>query len=357
MHGGNPWGWIARTGMALERVVDFSANLNPFGPPPGLYEHLRERLDRSAWYPDPVFGRLRAAWGRVWGVAPERLLAGHGAADLIHLVSRWHRGGRAVIVSPTFSEYDRAVRADRGESVPFFLESERNWALPSPPPAPFWEGKHLLFLCHPNNPTGSGWPRERLLDWIAAAHAGGLWVVVDESYRELSDDPAGADLMSEGSRFPRLILIRSLTKAFAVPGLRLGFLAAAPGVVRTLQAIQPSWGLSGLAEAAGLWLVEQTGWLAQQGRRIRPLRRAFQGGLRERTGLLPFPSSANFFLCRHRETGRDLEALVERLAQRGIFVRRCDDFPGLAPGRFLRLAVRRPEENQQFVEAVRELGF
>ena len=349
-HGGAIWPLLER-GISPAEILDFSVDLNPLGPPPGWEQVLQEGLQEAALYPDPCYRDLRQAIAAAEGISPDRILPGNGTADLIHLITRWLKPKRAVVVVPTFTEYERAVRADGGEVLPYLLREEEGFL---PGPAPETDAR-LLFLCNPNNPTGRLWPRERLQEWLESCRRQGITTVVDEAYMDFVEDGPRFSAVQWLERFPRLIVLRSMTKSFAVPGLRLGYLAGSERIVSELGGIQPPWPVNGPAALVGRWLAGRQGYLEESRGGVRVFRQSFQEQLKEFPGLRCLPSEANFILCRITDPAWDAQRLASAVAERGILIRTCDDFTGLEAGRFIRLAVRRPEQNERLSRALREV--
>jgi threonine-phosphate decarboxylase len=349
-HGGNIWPLLEK-GISPAEILDFSVDLNPLGPPPGWEQVLREGLQEAALYPDPSYRDLRQAIAAVEGISPDRILPGNGTADLIHLITRWLKPSQAAVAVPTFTEYERAVRADGGEVVPCLLREEDGF-LPGPAPE---TRAQLLFLCNPNNPTGRLWPRDRLLEWLEHCRRQGITAVVDEAYMDFVEDGLRFSAVQWLDRFPRLIVLRSMTKSFAVPGLRLGYLTASERIVSELSGIQPPWPVNGPAALAGRWLAGQQSYLEESRRSVRIFRQGLQEQLQGLPALSCIPSEANFILCRITDLAWDAGRLAAALAERGILVRTCGDFTGLEKERFIRVAVRRPEQNERLLRGLKEI--
>jgi len=354
-HGGNLWPLLEKALPGSETPLDFSVDMNPFGPPSGLRSLLEEGLDQIHCYPEPSYRIFREAAAQVEGVDPSEILSGNGTADLIHLISRWKaRDGVAVIV-PAFTEYERAARADGSEPVRWMLREENGAFIPPVLDKPPWlERAGLLFLCNPNNPTGTLWPQEPLLRLLHLCEESGTILVVDEAYMDLVEDGNRHSLVPRVKESDHLIVLRSLTKGFAVPGLRLGYLAASSRTIRQLNGLQPPWSVNAVAAHAGPKLLQDQQYLADSRAGLQPLRRSLWNALGGIQGLIPYPSAANFFLCRLENRNLSGSELVERLKNRGILIRTCDDFTGLAAGRFIRTAVRRMEENERLVASLKE---
>ena len=357
-HGGNPWALLESPASDPSAVFDFSADLNPLGPPPALGQLLREAASRIPWYPEPTYREFRDAAARAEGVDPAQILPGNGTADLIHLISRWRAGCTVLVMTPTFTEYERAAAADRSAVLPWPAAEEAGFA----PHAPDGLGPELqeglVFLCNPNNPTGVLWRREQLLELITLAGRRDAVVVLDEAYMDFVEDGRRYSLASLTERNPALLVLRSLTKSFCIPGLRAGYLVGSSDRVRRLQAVCSPWAMNAMAAFVGARLLEQEqeAWLDSTRRQVGLWRSSLERDLRVLGWIHPYPAAANFLLCRILDPAKPGPWLAERLARRGILVRTCDDFTGLEPGRFIRLAVRSAEENRHLVEALREVG-
>jgi len=352
-HGGNPWALLDTQGSHPEEILDFSADLNPSGPPESVSFLLQEGCKKVPWYPEPTYRDFREAAARFHGIDPSHILPGNGTAQLIHLISRWQRKSRVAVVTPTFTEYERAVTAEGGDLVPWPLQEENRFLPPALNGALGLRGARLLFLCNPNNPTGTLWPMGELLQLIQTCEQAGTWIVVDEATMDLVEDRLRYSVVPFVKRFPHLIVLRSMTKSFSVPGLRIGYLAASKRAVEELNSIQPPWAMNALAAFVGAGLFKEERYLKDSRQRIKELKHLLWEGLSTLPGLSPYPSEANFFLCRMTDPKGSNQGLAQKLQAQGILIRTCDDFTGLARGQFIRLAVRRLEENGLLVEALR----
>ena len=330
--------------------LDFSANINPLGPPAAALAAGAEALRGEAGrYPDLNYPELRTALAGYLEVPPETVLPTNGGAEALFLGARaaaeGANGSKAIVLEPTFSEYAAAARAAGFEILRVVARRpEMGFRLDLAVLDEALEGSRgvgLVFLCNPNNPTGDAAPREAVLRAVERVRETGAVLVVDEAFADFAPRFSVASRVDE-----TLFVARSFTKFFAVPGLRLGcLLALDPGRVR---AFQPSWSVNAVAAAVGVAAAGEATFagatLAEVARRRRELFLALEG----LPGITPYPGAANFLLV-HGPRG-----LPERLAQRGILVRGCEPFLGLGPG-FFRLAVRRQEENERLVRTLRDV--
>ena len=335
-------------GTQSDGFLDFSANINPLGPPKAALgagvDALYEEAER---YPDLHYTQLRAALAGYLGVSPDRVLPTNGGAEALFLAARTaaeeSAGRKAVILEPTFSEYAAAARAAGFEVEGVVARrSETDFRLDMAALDDALAGSRgvgLVFLCNPNNPTGDAVSRREVLSLAERGREAGAVLVVDEAFADFAPHLSVAQEVGEG-----LYVARSFTKFFAVPGLRLGCLVAQD--TARVRAFQPSWPVNAVAAAVGIAAAADESFaetaLAEVALRRQELFYAL-GGL---PGLTPYLGAANFLLV------RGPEGLVQELARRGVLVRGCEPFRGLGPG-FFRVAVRGSGENERLVEEMR----
>jgi histidinol-phosphate aminotransferase len=346
-HGGIQAREIAELGFgSASEVLDFSVNINPLGPPPGVSEALAA-IDLSR-YPDPTCADLRDELSRYLRVPPSCLLVGNGSSELIHLIVRLfvRRGQRPVVFAPTFSEFQRAVEAVGGNPYPWTAPASRGfqWALKNKASVLDRVKAPLVWLCNPNNPTGVYLRREQV-ESLAAGLTGGP-LVLDEAYVEFVEDPwRSLDLTDSG----RVIVLRSMTKDYALAGLRLGYLVAHPDVVTAAAALQPCWSVSSPAQAAGIAALRAKDYLPRARAVLREAKQYLTQSLAA-AGFEVTAGEANFVLLR---VG-DATLVRRRLLEQGIAVRDCSSF-GLPE--FIRIGVRPLAECERLVEACGHLDL
>jgi len=343
-------------GFSKGQILDFSVDVNPLGFPSSLRCVIFDHVDDVRYYPDPSAQAFREAISVSHDIPLEAILPGNGAAELIHLLARLRQVKRALIIDPTFGEYAWAMEqvgatimsVHTAEANGFHLElTHEEWQRRL-------KDADLVFLCNPNNPTGVVVPRVDVLELAQRCRRTGTLLVLDESFAELLDDPEDASVVPDVMELNNVVVLRSLTKCFAIPGLRLGYVVASPSIVEDLRALQQPWPLNTFALAVGVQLCNETAFLVRSRQVIAELREELQRALSTVPGLQPLPSVTNFILCKLTTPACSSSELCERLARRGIIIRNCDSFPGLDPGRFVRLAVRTRADNRRLVQALRE---
>jgi L-threonine-O-3-phosphate decarboxylase len=343
VHGALDFAELDRLGLAPEAVVDFSMNGNPYGPSP----RVREAIAQVPYerYPDREVLALRQVLAGHLDITPEQLLVGNGSTELIWLLALAfvRPGDHVVLVGPTFGEYTRAAILMGGHLHFYTAQPEESFRVVPEQITQFlqqWQPR-LVFVCNPNNPTGTFVTPDVIAHW-ATAWPGTLFIV-DEAYLTFT---ANAPSVLPRLRHNMLVL-RSMTKAYALAGLRLGYAVGSPDVLAALQRARPPWSVNALAQAAGIAALQDTAYLTSCLERIAQAQHDLMAGLHA-LGLLPVPSTTHFFLMRVGHGAACRQALLER----GILVRDCASF-GLPD--YIRVATRRPEENARLLAALAEV--
>jgi histidinol-phosphate aminotransferase len=342
VHGSFDYAELARFGLRPEEVTDFSVSVNPFGPP----LVVREAVAKADYehYPDSRAGTLVRALALRLDVPEWNILAGSGSSELIRLVAQAYLGpgDRALAPVPTYGDYAVACRtlgADLLE-VPRAGPPDFRLSVDDIITAVRKATPKVVFICNPNNPTGQYFKRREIESILESA--GDSLVVVDEAYAAFVDERwDSASLINRGN----LVLLRSMTKDYALAGARLGYLLAPSEIIRVLAGLQAPWSLNAGAQAAGLAVLGDDAYLPRCAANIRKAKAFLIGNLLE-LGLKPVPSAANYFLVQVH----DAADLRGRLLRRRVLVRDCTSF-GLSG--YIRLGVRTIPECRKLLEALR----
>jgi cobyric acid synthase CobQ/L-threonine-O-3-phosphate decarboxylase len=359
-HGGNVWKMAERAGVRPEELLDFSANINPLGPPPWLAETVADALSQVAHYPDPEASDLTLAACELYKVWPTQALAGNGASELLPAVCRLAaRQGltRAIIPVPAYVDLDRCCRLAGLGVEHLVCTAQKGFAPDLEALAALLATPALVLLTSPNNPTGVCVPARHVRD-LARAFPKSLFVV-DESFadfvpgidEEKGDDAAGGSGRLVRQRPDNVIVLVSMTKFYAVPGLRLGLCFAAPENAQRLRRRLPPWNVGTLGQKVGARCLRDLDYRDRTIREVARLREKLTAELREIPGLRVFPGTANFLLCRLDRVGMSAQPLFERLLAEGLVIRLCANFDGLDDSYF-RIAVRTEDENARLVDAL-----
>ena len=350
VHGGLNFGELKALGLRPEEVIDFSASINPLGPSIRALEASRNV--NLAAYPDPECLELRSAIGDAVGVDAECVLPGNGSTELIHLLSRAFLSpdDTAVIFSPTFGEYAAACLMEGVEPVSILSPvagKERPpflWDIPVALAHIAVHSPSLVFLCNPNNPTGVYLDRSEVEQIAESLPAGGL-LVVDEAYVSFVEERwDSTPLLAMGN----IALLRSMTKDYAVTGLRLGYLLAPKGIISRVRAFQYSWSVNSAAQAAGVAALAD-GDHVSKGREAVREGKQFLVDTATSLGLEYTRSAANFLLLR---VGDATALRRELLTRHRVCVRDCASF-GLPE--YIRVGVRTMDDNRRLADALRQV--
>lgn len=346
-HGGN----IYR--HAADRpVLDYSANINPLGLAVGVRAAIAAHLDDVVHYPDPDCTALREALSRFYHIPADAVIPGNGAAELLYLYFHHFHFRRVCIPVPAFSEYERAARSAGSEIVYAYLDPDKAFQPDLAAIERQAEGAGCIVLGNPNNPTGNLIRRQELIPFIGRAASRGQCVIMDESFLDFRDDGDTFTVADLASRSGHVFVIHSLTKFYALPGLRLGFGIAPEPVIRGLMEQTDVWHVNTLAQIAGIAALQETEYQKISCKRVAEERERMRLELSRISGVTVCPASVNFLLCHIRETGVTAPVLARQMQKQDVLIRDCSNYPGLTPY-YIRLAVRSREENEYVIRTMK----
>ncbi|MEW5768178.1 MAG: threonine-phosphate decarboxylase CobD [bacterium] len=357
-HGGNIEAAVREFALSGSEIIDFSANINPLGYPPQLPEIIKSNIGRIIHYPDPKALALREKLGERFSLDPRTILVGNGSTELIYLMPRALKPKSAGLIVPTYSDYERALRQVETAIAFIGTKEEDDFTLNTLEFAP---GTEMVFLGNPNNPTGTLLEKDFLLEVIHCNP--GTIFVVDEAFIDFLPRPEEYSLIKEAVELANLVVLRSMTKFFALPGLRLGYLVSSSKIVESLEKYQEPWTINTLAQAAGEHIIFEDEYIRRSRDFISTEKDFFYQALAQIGPFYPFKPSVNFILVRMAE-GRwwnkkskiqGADQLRKVLIKEGFLIRDCSSFRGL-DRRFFRLAVRTRQENRGIVSALRRIA-
>jgi threonine-phosphate decarboxylase len=340
-------------GCLPEEIVDMSSNINPLGPLPGLLEHLKKKMGAVRSLPQVDAAAASRAYAGLLGLPPDRVLAGAGTTQLLYQIPAALKLSSAVIVSPTYADYADALSLNGVPHRRFLLAEEDGFR-------PDLERlRHLagtvdaVYICNPNNPTGGFTPIAELERLAAACPS--TRFIVDESYLPFVSCAGRDSLAFRG--LSNVLVLRSLSKMYAVPGLRIGFLVAAPEMAETIARRSPPWSVNALAQEAASYIAGQASLAGEHAEKTRAYlereRAMFAASVDGAPGVRTYPASGTYMLLRlDGERSRDLS---EHLLKKRILIRDCANFHGLSD-RFARISFKKREDNRMAAELVREFA-
>ena len=336
-HGGNIYRASEETGIPVHQIIDFSASINPLGVPDSVAEAIRENIPLLIHYPEPFAEGLAIHLGKHLGIDPQMILCGNGSTELIYLVARTLAPRRVLIPAPTFSEYERACRM-LGETayVHYILSRENSFDIDADGFISSMDGCDMAFLCNPNNPTGRLLNRDAVLAISRAAQQMSCYLVVDEAFIDFMPQHS---VVHEVAKDSHLIVLRSLTKYYALSGLRLGYGVFPTSLVTRMKDHKEPWTINSLAQKAGIAALHDQAYQKRTMAVVEEEKRNLEAGL-DSLKIDHIPSSANYYLIRMDNA----QKVIVSLRKKGILVRDCSNFTSL-DGTYIRIAVRSREEN------------
>ena len=329
-------------------MLDFSVNVNPLGLSRKVIEAAKKGVERAAQYPDSRCRELRAALSEKMGIPGECFIFGNGAADLFFSLVLAEKPKRAVIPVPAFSEYAHALRTVGCRIEEYVLRREEQFTLTEDFLECLTPETDIVFLCSPSNPAGQVIPRELLCRIADRCEAARIRLVVDECFIDFLPEPPEFTMERMSEQYSCLFVVQAFTKIHAIPGLRLGYgITSDLELLERIQQVRQPWSVSTPAQAAGLAALQDSDRVQAARELVCSERRRMEKELRE-AGVEVIPSKANFILM---YSPYDLFSLLK---DRGILIRDCSNYSGLRKG-WYRTAVRRKEENDRLLEAIRQI--
>lgn len=312
---------------------DFSINVNPLGMPLASIQAAHEGVVLTGRYPDYKAEQLCHAIAKAKQIPADRIIPGNGAAELLYVLGQIIPG-KALTIAPTFTGYAEAVAAGGGELT--YASDEQELL------AKMDDSIRLVFLCNPNNPTGTLFTREQILRVLAKAEAMQAYVCVDECFLPFLEEEASYSMLPYLAKHPRLLVLRAFTKIYCMAGLRLGYLACGDTELQSrIRAKLQPWNTSIPAQLAGIAALSDTEYLAKTRENLQAERAYLVPRLRELVAEV-YDGYGNFLLF------RDEPDLKERMLEVGVLIRACGDFEGL-DDTYFRIGIRSHSENQEFI--------
>ena len=343
-HGGPNYAELSAMGLTADEIIDFSVSSNPFSFPPEVRDVFDSVvIDR---YPDSESTELRVCLSGKLGVQPDNILVGNGSTEIIRLIALTYfgHGDSVLILKPTFGEYEVACQIVSAEILEQWGKEEECFAFNTDETVALIRQHHPkgVFICNPNNPTGQ-YLSQQEVERVLKDSPQGL-VILDEAYSAFTE---GSWSSTEFVHRGNVVSVRSMTKDYALAGLRLGYAVASKKIIYDLRKVCPPWNVNAVAQKAGVIALRDTSYLKRCELKIRQAKQFLLSELRQ-IGFTVLPSKTNFFLVKVGN-GRRFRAC---LLGYGIMVRDCASF-GL-PG-YVRIAPRTMPECQKLITTIRSL--
>ncbi len=349
-HGGNIFSVARQRGFSATESIDFSASINPLGLSANVKNAISTAIDSLIHYPDNSCGELKQTLAEIHGLTAEHFSIANGSTETIYNLPAMIRGKKALIVSPAFSEYAYALQQHHWEVRHFILSADNDFDLDlNQLEAALEEGYDALYICNPGNPSGKLFPPETITEIYRLCGEFGTFMVLDEAFIDFCPESSAAEEILKGEHG---IVLRSMTKFYGFPGLRLGYALAVPSLISRLSAMGGPWSVNTLAQAAGLAALRDKEYAASTLTYMEAERKRMFSLLSGIEQITPYPSRANFLLSKLNNAMTASE-LKEQLMQSRILIRDCSTFTGLS-SQFFRVAIKTTAENDKLIHCLKE---
>lgn len=353
IHGGNVYKAAKELNIPYDRILDFSANINPLGYPPIVQEIIINRIQDIVHYPDVEQSELKEAAANYYGTNPENLMPGNGSVELINIVLEALRPSKTIIPSPTFSEYTLSCES-RGIETVFINLRMNDFRFDIELFDNIKDGitQHSLFIiCNPNNPTGKLIQKQDLAIILKELQNKDSYLMLDEAFMDFVD--VNQSMVRFIKEYDNLIILKSVTKFFALPGLRLGFVLACPELIKRFHTLKDPWNINTFAGFVGTEVIKDKQYIDETRQYISQEKRRLWENLKSIPGIEPFYPEANFIFIKIAGEVK-VSTLVESLMKKGILIRDCSNYRFLDES-FFRVAVKSGQDNDILISALKEV--
>lgn len=338
-----------------EDITSFSANVNPLGVSYKLRETLANHIDAITSYPDREYSSLRESIASYINADKEHIMVGNGSTELISIFISMVAPKKALLLAPTYSEYEREITLAGGTYSYYTLQKENNFQLPV---KEFLDNLDkdldLLILCNPNNPTSTTLMAGEIRTILASCKKKGIYVIIDETYVEFVENVDEITAIPLVKEFDNVTILRGISKFFAAPGLRLGYAVCSnESLLATIREKKNPWTINSLASIAGEIMFSDTDYIQKTKELIAAERKRVCDRLHAIEGLRVYPSYANFVLVEITHPWQTAFGLFEKAIRQGLMIRDCVTFPGLSEY-FFRVCYMMPEKNEELLQVIED---
>lgn len=340
-------------GIKKEEIVSFSANVNPLGVSPLLRSTLANHIDAITTYPDREYTALRKCIADYVDTDYENIIMGNGSTELISLFIQIEHPKKALILGPTYSEYEREISLGGGTCLYYPLKEEQGFLLDVPHfTAQLNESIDLLVICNPNNPTSTAITRKDMRRILDICKQNDIFVMVDETYVEFADNYEEIDSIPLTAFYNNIVILRGTSKFFAAPGLRLGYAVTGNrDLIKAINTRKNPWTINSLAVIAGEIMFRDTDYIQATKQLISTERARMYDIFSKDSRFKVYKPSGNFMLVRLLDDGLTSEILFDRAIREKIMLRDCSTFPFL-DNKYIRFCFMSPEMNDKLVECL-----
>jgi threonine-phosphate decarboxylase len=349
-HGGNINQICNKYGLNPDEIIDFSASINPLGCPEDVHKVILERFDDIKNYPDSECINLKKVIADKIHCNDSNIIVGNGSNELFYLIPRAMKPKQGVLLQPTFSEFKDAL-ANANVEVVEIVNDDGSFPLINTNLSSLKNIEDgMVFLCNPNNPTGQLTLKKEILEFVSGNS--NRLIVVDEAFMDFVDEDEKYSVIKDAPQMDNLIVVRSLTKFYGFPGLRLGYLVANESIVNNLMQYKEPWTVNTFAQIAGQVAINDVKFAVNTRQYVSCEKAFLYDGLADINGIRPLQPSVNFILVEIHNAEITSSGIQDLLIKDNIVIRDCSNFIGLSE-KYFRVAVRTREDNQKLLGALK----
>ncbi len=349
-HGGNIKQICDKYGLSPDEIIDFSASINPLGCPEVVRKAVSEQFNDILHYPDSQCTDLRKTIAEKIPCNESNVIVGNGSNELFYLIPRALKPAKGVLLQPTFGEFKDAFYNSNVEVVEI-INDDKEFSVMNTNISRLKSIKDgMVFLCNPNNPTGQLTRKEDIIELVNANPK--RMIVIDEAFMDFVEDDEKYSVIKDAPLLENLIVVRSLTKFYGFPGLRLGYLVTNESIANKLMRYKEPWTVNTIAQVAGIAAINDKEFAANTHEYVSGEKIFLYDGLTKISGIHPFQPTVNFILVRIEDSGITLSKIQNLLLKNNILIRNCSNFVGLDE-KYFRVAVKTREDNQKLLNALK----
>jgi threonine-phosphate decarboxylase len=349
-HGGNIKQICDKYGINPDEIIDFSASINPLGCPDVVRKAVSEQFNDILHYPDSQCTDLRKTIAEKVPCNESNIIVGNGSNELFYLIPRALRPEKGVLLQPTFAEFNDAFCNSNIEVIEI-INDDKDFPVINTNISRLKSVKDcMVFLCNPNNPTGQLTRREDIIELVNDNPK--RLIVIDEAFMDFVEDDEKYSVIRDAPLMDNLIVVRSLTKFYGFPGLRLGYLVANESIVNKLMRYKEPWTVNTIAQVAGMAAINDEAFATNTRQYVSGEKTFLYDGLKIIKDIHPFQPTVNFILVRIEDSGITSSEIQNLLLKSNILIRDCSNFVGLDENYF-RVAVKTREENRKLLSALK----
>lgn len=346
IHGGDIY---SKRKNNTELILDFSANINPLGLPDSVKSAIIDNIDNYSNYPDPLCRELRQALASYENTKDSNIICGNGAADIIFKIALGLKPKKALIIAPTFAEYEQAINLVGGEINYYDLSEEKNFCIEKDILNYITLDLDIMFICNPNNPTGIPLRKSEMIDILDKCKENNVIIVVDECFIDFLIDEEEYSISSLAQNYDNLIILKAFTKIYAMAGIRLGYMICSNlDINNKINNVGQPWSVSTVAIECGVAALSEVDYVNKTKEYIENNRNYLIKEL-NKLGYKVFESKANFIFFKTEETN-----LKDKLEKYGILIRSCSNYRNLSE-KYFRIAVKSESNNKYLNKCLNEI--